>query len=195
MFNDASTPLTLLETRRSGRPREMVPPGPSQAELERMLTIAARVPDHGKLTPWRFVFVEKDQRDALAALLRRALAAEDPHAGAAHQAKAEEFARQGEALIVLLSRPVPDHKIPVREQELSCGAVGMNLLTAAHAMGYVAGWLTGWQAYSPTVSAAFCQAGESIAGFFFFGSPGIPLADRPRPALEEIVRRWEPPRD
>ena len=73
MLNDRSTPLSLLETRRSGKPREMVPPGPSEAELERMLTIATRVPDHGKLSPWRFVVVGKEQREALALLLRRAL--------------------------------------------------------------------------------------------------------------------------
>ena len=92
MLNDRSTPLSLLETRRSAKPREMVGPAPSADELERMLAIAARVPDHGKLAPWRFVTVADDQRDALAALLHDALDAEDPAATPAHHDKAEQFA-------------------------------------------------------------------------------------------------------
>ncbi len=195
MLNDLSSALSLLETRRSGRPREMVAPGPSDEELRRVLRIATRVPDHGKLAPWRFVIVGKDQREEFARLLSRALEQEDPGAGAAHHERAGMFARQGEALIVLISSPVRDHKIPVSEQELSCGAVGMNLLIAAHAMGYVAGWLTGWQAYSPIVNAAFCRPGERIAGFIFIGSPGRELEERPRPELGELVTAWQPPSD
>jgi nitroreductase len=193
MLNDRSSALALLETRRSGRPREMVPPGPSDEELRRILTIAARVPDHGKLAPWRFVIVGKDQREQFALLLRQALQAEDPCAGPAHHEKADQFARQGEALVVLVSAPIAGHKIPVWEQELSAGAAAMNLLSAAHAMGYVAGWLTGWEAYSPMVNAAFCEPGERIAGFIYIGSPGRELEERPRPELDRIVRRWEPP--
>ena len=195
MLNDRSSALSLLKTRRSGRPREMVGPGPSQAELEQILEIAMRVPDHGKLAPWRFVIVGKDQRDQFASLLRTALEAEDPSAGPAHVEKAEQFARQGEALIVLLSSPTPDHKIPVWEQELSAGAAAMNLLHAAHAHGYVGGWITGWEAYSPKVNAAFAKPGERIAGFIYLGSPGRELEERPRPDPAEIVRYWVPPAD
>ncbi len=195
MLNDCSSPLTLLETRRSGKPREMVPPGPSDEELLRMLSIATRVPDHGKLSPWRFVLVAKDQREAFAALLHRALSQEDGSAGETHHAKADSFARQGEALVVLISSPVREHKIAAWEQELSCGAAGMNLLSAAHAMGFVAGWLTGRHAYSQIVSAAFCGPGERIAGFIFIGSPGGDLEERPRPDLGEVVKRWQPPSD
>ena len=72
-------------------------------------------------------------------------------------------------LVVLVSAPVEDHKIPVWEQELSCGAAAMNLLLAAHALGYVAGWVTGWRAYSERVRRAFCEPGERIAGFIFIG--------------------------
>jgi nitroreductase len=195
MLNDRSTPLSLLESRRSGRPREMVPPGPTDEELQHMLAIASRVPDHGKLAPWRFVIVGKDQREQLAALLHHALEEEDPAAGPAHHEKADQFARQGEALVVLLSAPTPDHKIPIWEQELSAGAAAMNLLNAAHAMGYVGGWLTGWQAYSPTVNGAFARPGQRIAGFIFLGSPGRELEERPRPDLERIARRWDPHSD
>lgn len=192
MLNDRSAILSLLETRRSGKPREMVAPGPSRDELDRILAIAARVPDHGKLAPWRLVVIGKEQREELTILLRRALAAEDPCATAAHHEAADEFARQGEALVVLISAPVVPHKIPAWEQELSCGAVAMNLLTATHALGYVGGWLTGWPAYSPMVNSAFCEPGQRIAGFLFLGSPGRELAERPRPKLSDITRDWRP---
>lgn len=195
MLNDRSSAISLLETRRSGRPREMVAPGPGRDELRRILAVASRVPDHGKLAPWRFVVVGKDQREALAMLFRQALEEEDPAAGGAHREKADEFARQGEVLVVVVSAPVRDHKIPLWEQELSAGAAAMNLLTAAHALGYVAGWLTGWQAYSPLVNAAFCEPGQRIAGFLFIGSPGRELEERPRPALDQVVTGWQPPAD
>ena len=193
ILNDRSSTLALLETRRSGRPREMVAPGPSEVELERILTIAARTPDHGKLFPWRFVTVAADQRDALAALLREALVEHDSAATAAHFAKAEEFARQAPSLVVLVSAPIPDHKIPLWEQQLSCGAAAMNLLLAAHALGYVGGWITGWATYSERVRTAFCGPGERIAGFIFLGRPGAPLEERPRAPLATVARAWVPP--
>lgn len=193
MLNDLSTPLSLLESRRSGKAREMAGPGPNEAQLERILRIAARSPDHGKLTPWRFVIVGRDQRDAFALLLRNALAANDPEATTAHYQKADEFARHGEALVVLLSAPIENHKIPVWEQQLSCGAVAMNLLHGATALGFVGNWLTGWQAYDPMVREAFCSGNERIVGFFFFGQPTLPLMERPRPDLAEVARRWKAP--
>jgi nitroreductase len=193
ILNDRSTPLALLETRRSGRPRDMVAPGPSEAQLARIVTIAARTPDHGKLAPWRFVTVADDQRQALADLLVRALPQHDPTATSAHIAKAIEFAHQAPALVVVIASPTPDHKIPLWEQQLSAGAAAMNLLLATHAMGFVGGWITGWAAYSEMVRAAFCAPGERLAGFFFLGSPGQPLEERPRPPLESVMRRWAPP--
>ena len=193
MLNDRSSMVALLETRRSGRPREMIAPGPSDAELERILAIAARTPDHGKLFPWRFVTVAADQRDALADLLARALPEHDPDALPAHHAKAQEFAHQAPALVVLVAAPIADHKIPLWEQQLSVGAAGMNLLMATHAAGFVGGWITGWAAYSEMVRAAFCGPGERIAGFFFLGSPAHELEERPRAPLTTIVRQWTPP--
>ncbi len=192
MLNDRASTLSLLETRRSGRPREMVGPGPSADELEQILTVAARTPDHGKLFPWRFVTVSRDQRDDLALLLRQALAEEEDGAAAAKYQKAEEFARYAGQMVVLISAPVENHKIPVWEQELSCGAAGMNLLLAAHALGYVGGWLTGWQAYSDIVRRAFCAPGERIAGFMFIGHPGRELEERPRAPLATVWRPWQP---
>lgn len=194
MFNDLSSPLAYLQTRRSGRAREMVGPGPDPLELDAMIALAARSPDHGKLSPWRFVIVPAERRSDLAALLRRALDENKPDCTDAHRHKADEFARSAEALVVLLSAPVHGHKVPVWEQELSTGAVAMNLLHAAHAHGYVGSWLTGWAAYDPLVRDAFCTGPhERIAGFFFFGSPGRSLEERPRPERDRIVRSWEPP--
>lgn len=192
MLNDRSSTLSLLETRRSGRARDMTGPGPTAEQMEKILAIASRTPDHGKLFPWRFITVGDKQREALALLFRHALDEEDSCAPPLKHEKAEEFARQGAALVVLVSSPTHDHKIPLWEQQLSCGAAGMNLLLAAHALGYVGSWLTGWQAYSPWVAAAFCEPGERIAGFIFIGRAGQEIIERPRPALDDIVRNWAP---
>ena len=105
----------------------------------------------------------------------------------------DEFAHYAGALVVLVSAPVEDHKIPVWEQQLSCGSVGMNMLLAAHALGYVAGWVTGWRAYSPEVNAALCGPGERIAGFIFIGHPMRELEERERPQLPAIWKPWHPP--
>ena len=193
MLNDRSSLLALLKTRRSAKPRLITGSGPTDEELEQILAVGSRIPDHGKLAPWRFVIVDDHQRDALAALLRKALSEEERAATAAHHEKEEEFAHYGGALLVLVSAPVRDHKIPVWEQELSCGAAGMNLLLGAHALGYVAGWVTGWRAYSQRVTAAFCGPGERIAGFIFIGRSECELEERPRPPLSDIVRRWSAP--
>lgn len=193
MLNDTSSLLSLLETRRSAKPRELVGAAPTAEEMERILSIAARTPDHGKLAPWRFVTVAEDRRDAFEALLRQALAEENPEATDAHFAKEREFAHYKGQLVVLVSAPVPGHKIPLWEQELSCGAAGMNLLLAAHALGYVAGWVTGWRAYSERVRGAFCEPGERIAGFIFIGHAERELEERERPSLEKVARPWRPP--
>jgi nitroreductase len=193
MLNDRSSALSLLETRRAAKPRELTGPGPSPAEMERLLTIAARIPDHGKLHPWRFVTVAEDQRDAFEGVLTEALARENPGAGKAHFEKERDFAHHAGQLLVLISAPVEGHKIPVWEQQLSCGAAGRNLLLGAEAMGYVAGWVTGWRAYSDHVRQAFCGPGERIAGFVFIGHPSRELEERERPPLEAVACRWQPP--
>jgi nitroreductase len=193
MLNDRSSILSLLETRRSAKPRELVGPGPTPEEMERILTIAARVPDHGKLRPWRLFVVGDDQRDALGELLREALVEHDPTAAIAHHQKEDEFAHYQGQLVVLVSAPVRDHKIPVWEQELSCGAVAMNLLLASHALGYVAGWVTGSRTYSERVREAFCGPGERLAGFIFIGHPSRELEERDRPAVADVAEPWQPP--
>ena len=189
MFNDLSSPAALFATRRSGKPRDMIAPGPDAAQLHRILSAATRVPDHGKLAPWRFVVIGPDKRDAFAALLQRALRAEKPDPSARDIAAAEEFARQAPALVVVVSLPDAASKIPLWEQELSAGAACMNLLNAAHAEGFVGGWLTDWPAFSDTVRAAFTPGGR-IAGFIFLGTPGRELQERPRPEFGEVVSEW-----
>ena len=193
MLNDCSSLRSLLETRRSAKPRDLIGPGPTPAELERILTIAARTPDHGTLTPWRFITIGDEQRDALADLLLKALVEENPGATEKHREKEVNFAHYQGQLVVLVSTTVPDHKIPLWEQQLSCGAAGMNLLLAASAMGYAAGWVTGWRAYSPRVLAAFCAPGERIAGFVFIGHAAGELLDRERPDLAQVSHSWTPP--
>lgn len=192
MLNDTSTPLSLLASRRSGRPRDMIAPGPDDAQLEAMLAIAARTPDHGKLAPWRFVVVPPQARDKLASVITTAYRAERPQAARLEIEALEQFARQAPTLMVVLSSPRPGSHIPVWEQELSAGAACMNLLHAAHAMGFVAGWLTGWAAYAEAVRDAFGAAPERIAGFIFIGSPSQQLEERVRPETSNIVSLWNP---
>jgi len=190
MLNDRSSALALLRTRRSTRPRDLVEPGPDADALRWMLEIAMRTPDHGKLHPWRFVHVAKGRRDAFADLLHRAYRAENPEPGRLESEAVERFARQAPELVVALSSPTPEHKIPVWEQLLSCGAACMNLLHAAHAMGFAAGWVTGWAAYNDEVLARFGAPPERIAGFIFIGTPAGEPEERPRPAHDEVASGW-----
>jgi nitroreductase len=189
-FNDTSSPLALLRSRRSAKPRDMVAPGPDAAQLDEMLAIASRVPDHGKLAPWRFVVIDADKRDAFAALLKSALKRQKPEAEEFELEAAEQFARQAPVLVAVLSATNPASHIPLWEQELSAGAACMNLLHAATAMGFGASWLTGWAAYDETVRDALGGPGERVAGFIFIGTPGRPLDERPRPKQDQVVRHW-----
>lgn len=190
VFNDTTSPLSLLATRRSGKPRDMISPGPTAAEMDAILAIALRTPDHGKLAPWRFVVIE--DRDALEALFVDSYRAEKPDAGRLEIEAMENLARQGQALVVALSSPHAESHIPLWEQQLSCGAACMNLLSAAHAHGFVASWLTGWPAYSDAVRDGLGEPHERIAGFIYIGSPGRELDERPRPEFAAHVSHWEP---
>ncbi len=191
MLNDRSSTLSLLATRRSGRPRDLVAPGPSADELRQILGAAVRVPDHGKLAPWRFVHVAREQRPQFGELLLRAYRAGHAAPGRLEIEAVERFANQGPDLVVALFSP-KESKIPLWEQELSCGAACMNLLTATHALGYAGGWVTGWAAYNDAVRDAFGQAPERIAGFFFIGTPCAPLEERARPDFATVVSAWQP---
>lgn len=188
MFNDLSSLPAYLASRRSGKPRDMIEPGPDTAQLDAMLHLAMRTPDHGKLFPWRFVKIT--DRAAFAALLEKAFIAANPAARPAQIDAATAPAFMAPSLIILLHAPQPSPKIPLWEQQLSAGAIAMNLLHAAHAHGFVASWITGWASYDPAVCAAFCEGDERIAGLFYIGTAGQPLEERPRPTPENIVRSW-----
>ena len=190
MLNDLSSPLAFLKTRRSGRPRDMVEPGPDDAQIAEIIEVAARTPDHGKLFPWRFVVVPKTKRGEFAALLTEAFHGDAPVDDPRKLEAVERIAHQAPALIVVLSAPIAGHKIPVWEQELSAGAACMNLLHATHAMGFVGGWISGWPAYSETVRNAFGGSHERIAGLMFIGTAGQPLEERPRAPAAAISSVW-----
>jgi nitroreductase len=188
MFNDLSSPLAYLATRRSGKPREMIAPGPDVEQLDTILSVAIRTPDHGKLFPWRILVI--DDRAALAELLQAAFLAANPDARQAQIDAAIAPVFMAPTLLILLHSPQPSIKIPEWEQQLSTGAVAMNLLHAAHASGFVGSWITGWASYDPVVAKEFCSDNERIAGFFYLGSPSNTLEERPRPDPGQIIRHW-----
>ena len=190
MLNDRSTTLSLLANRRSGKPRDMVAPGPDAGQLAEILRIAARVPDHGKLAPWRFVTVAPDRRAAFGDMLVAAYLVDRPEARANELDEIRTFAAQAPTLVVVVSHVDRTSKIPAWEQELSVGAACALLVTAATASGFVAGWLTGWAAYSDAVIASVGEAGDRIAGFVFIGSPARDLDERPRPEMAAITSAW-----
>lgn len=183
--------LHLLKTRRSVKPMELVGPAPSAAEIDTMLSVAARVPDHGKLVPWRFIVFEGDARLKAGEAIAAAFCAD--HAGSTPDQIEFERKRLARAplVIAVVSRAGPHVKIPEWEQVLSAGAATMNLITAAHALGYAANWHTEWYAYDPRTLAAFgVKPNERIAGFVHIGRAARPPEDRPRPSLSDIVTRY-----
>lgn len=190
MLNDRSTPLALLATRRSGKPRDMVAPGPTPDQLAAILAVATRVPDHGKLSPWRFVTVAADRRAAFGDMLAAAYLSDRPDARPKEVDEVRAFAAQAPTLVIALYRRDRDSHIPDWEQTLSVGAACGLLCAAATASGFVAGWLTGWAAYSEAVTVSVGQPGDRVAGFIFIGSPGRELDERPRPDAAAIVSTW-----
>ncbi len=188
MFNDLNTLPAYLATRRSGKPRDMIAPGPGAAQLRTILSLAMRTPDHGKLFPWRFVVI--DDRAALAGVMARAFLTANPAARPAQIEAATAAALMAPTLVVLTYAPQASAKIPLWEQQLSVGAAAMNLLHAAHAHGFVASWITGWACYDETVRLALCESDEQLAGFFFIGTPSQALEERPRPEYGAVVRHW-----
>jgi nitroreductase len=187
MINDRSSPLALLLSRRSAKARDLVAPGPDPATLDEILAAAARVPDHGKLAPWRFVVIA--DRDAFAQTLLAHYTADKPEAGRLERDAMEAFARQAPTLVAVVSL-VKDCHIPAWEQQLSAGAAAFALHAAATAAGFGACWLTGPAAYLPGMADALGVPGGRIAGFLFLGTPSKALEERPRPVLAEVVIRF-----
>jgi nitroreductase len=191
-MNKTDDPITLLTTRRSLKPNELARPGPTPADLETLLTIAARVPDHGKLIPWRFIVFEGEARQKAGEAIAAAFLVKYPDA----KPEQIEYERQRLAraplVVAVVSRAAPHIKIPEWEQVLSAGAAAMNLVNAAHALGFAATWITEWYAYDRGVLDALgLAAHEKIAGFVHIGRPVQMPQDRPRPALTDIVSRFQ----
>ncbi len=183
--------IELLKIRRSVKPREMSEPGPSTAELETILTIGARVPDHGKLTPWRFIVFEGDARVRAGEVIAKVFARKNPQAAAADIDVEKHRLTDAPLVIGIVSFTKPHPKVPPWEQELSAGASAMNMVTAATALGYGACWLTGWFAFDRDVLDGLgLKADEKLAGFIHIGTKTKPNEDRPRPALSDIVTRF-----
>ena len=180
--------VELLLQRRSAKARRLREPGPSEEELKQILSAGMRVPDHGKLTPWRFLVVRGKAQARLGQAIFDAYGQESDDAGSDKHKSLQDYPSQAPLLIITVSRPSADTPIPEWEQRLSAGAACQNMIVAAHAMGYLACWLTGWPAYSPGVMAALkLEAGDRIAGFLFIGSNDEELKERPRPNFDDIV--------
>jgi len=182
--------LDLLLSRRSGSAKAMKGPGPNSTELRRILAAGVRVPDHGKLTPWRFIIFEGEGRARMGDILGEAVAAERDSSPERVEQERNRFMR-APVIIGVVSRVREQIAIPVWEQQLSAGAACMTMVIAAHAMGFVANWITEWCAYHPKVLERIgLKPTERIAGFIYIGHPVDPLEDRPRPPLESITTRF-----
>ncbi|GGE47773.1 nitroreductase [Agaricicola taiwanensis] len=167
-------------------------PGPDQTQLETLLTIASRVPDHGKLAPWRFIVASGEARKKLADALWEARKADFDPDDVARLTEERTKLSDAPTLVVVVSQAAPHEKIPEWEQVLSAGAVCLNLVTAALAMGYGASWLTGWSAYDERARETLGVAdGEKVAGIIYIGTFDMAPTDRPRPALADIVTAWQ----
>lgn len=181
--------LAFLARRRSAPALTLAAPGPSGAELADLLTLAARAPDHGKLSPWRFIVLAGEDKAAFAARL------EDLAGGRPDAVKL--IARLGKLKapplgVAVVSRPV-EGEIPVWEQLMSAGAVCTLLLQAATAMGYGANWITDWYAYDDEARAVLGLAGgERVAGFVFIGTPTEPPQERARADAATLTSWWKP---
>ena len=183
--------IELLLTRRSGSAKAMTGPGPDEAELRSILRAATRVPDHGKLFPWRFVIFQGDSRARFGEVLAASLRESDP--GVSPERLETEKARflRAPVIVGVVSRVREGIPIPEWEQILSAGAACQTMLIAAHALGFVANWITEWPAYHPAVKERLgLKSGERIAGFIYIGKAAAPLEERARPDLDKLITRF-----
>ncbi len=186
---------SYLSSRRTIPSAHLGAPGPDQQQLQEILTLASRTPDHGKLVPWRFIIIEGTDRQALCDVCvarQKALAEDEPRA--LTDAEIEKTATtfiNAPVIVVLVSSTSEHPKIPIWEQELAAGAVGMNLLHATQALGFSAQWLSAWMAYDPEICARLgLTKKERIAGFFHIGTPREAPVERARPDVSDITTTW-----
>lgn len=184
--------LDLLATRRSVKPAALAEPGPTPAQLDQILTIAARVPDHKKVEPWRFIVFEGEARARFGEAIAEACKAEDKMPPSETRLETERTRLlRAPTVVCVISRVVETPGAPEIEQVLSCGAACQSLVIAANAMGFGTNWITEWIAFSPRVKSALgLAANERIAGFIYIGTAKERQPDRERPNLSKIVTRW-----
>jgi nitroreductase len=183
--------IEYLKTRRSMPAFQMKEPGPSKEEIEEILRLATRVPDHGKLAPWRFVVVTGDARKRITRELAAIAKADKPDLSEEMVQVEETRLTRAPVVIAVISRAGPHVKIPEWEQIMSAGAVCLNLVIAANALGYVSNWLTEWMAFDERAYRILgVEPGERVAGFIHIGSTDFPVVERPRPVLADIVT-WQ----
>jgi nitroreductase len=191
-LNDAKSGLSLLSTRRSAPVKALAEPGPTPEQLDQILRIAVRVPDHGKLQPWRFILFEGEARARFGDKLAQRWLELHPEQSADSADFWRKFFMRAPAVLALISRAAPHPKIPEWEQQLSAGAVGMSILLAATALGVGAQWNTDWPAYDEVIASVMkLEPHERVAGFFYFGTSTLPLEDRPRPDPALLLSRWQ----
>jgi nitroreductase len=192
IFNKpAPQALDLLLSRRSGSAKAMTGPGPDAGQLRQILAAGARVPDHGKLAPWRFIVFEGDARARMGELLVDVLRANEPEANEVRIDMERGRFLRAPVVVAVVSRVVESLKAPEWEQVLSAGAVCQTMLIAAHAMGFVGNWITEWYAFDRQVLDRLgLAANERIAGYLYFGTAVAPLEERVRPELDGLITRF-----
>ncbi len=191
VLNDQSSVLAFLASRKSASAKAMGAPGPGAEQLSQILEIAVRVPDHGKLTPWRLVVFEGAARASIGEEFARRWKVLHPEHGEDSLAFQRGLFQRAPTVIAVVSRAGSHAKIPEWEQLLSSAAVCYNIVLAATAMGFGVQWQTDWVAYDPGAAKAMgLDANERIAGFVYIGTPTAPLEDRPRPDAGKLVTWW-----
>ena len=189
--NRSGATIELMRTRRSVAPAFLSGPAPAPAEINAMLTLATRVPDHGKLAPWRFILFQGEARGRAGEIIGQVYLADNPHASAEKLAQERKRLALAPLVIAIVSRAAPHAKIPEWEQLMSAGAVAMNLTLAAKAHGFSTAWLTEWYSYDRRVLERFGLAPhEKITGFIHIGHAAIVPEDRVRPVLTEIITHF-----
>ncbi|QLF71404.1 nitroreductase [Peteryoungia desertarenae] len=180
--------LEYLSFRRSVPAFQMCEPGPSRSELEKILTLTVRVPDHGKIAPWRFIVYRGEERKTISEqLLAIALKKNPALSQEMIEVERTRFTR-APVVVAVISTAAPHAKIPEWEQVMSAGAVCLNMLMAANAHGYVANWLSEWFAFDEEAHAVLgVKAGEKVAGFIHMGSTTFPITERPRPSIADLT--------
>ena len=190
-LNDTSSILNLLKTRKSASAKAMTAPGPTPEQLSDILGLAVRVPDHGKLAPWRFILWEGDARARFGDVMKARWQALHPDHGEGTLQFVHDLFLRAPTVLAVISTAAEHPKIPVWEQQLSAGAVCMNILLAATAMGIGCQWNTDWVAYDGEIAAAMgLKSHEKVAGLIYLGTPSAPLEDRPRPDAQALLSRW-----